>query len=149
MSKTTNLNMALISSTDTFSPETLNTNFEYLDKVGVDYVVEQGTKDGWTYRKWNSRRIEMWRTMTRSGVTVNAGSYFNIAVSLPFTLGVNWNGYSQPRPIISVNGGVAEEAQSFISYTHCDSNTLDAWIYTGGADGSKTVYANYYVEGVY
>jgi hypothetical protein len=147
MSKTTNLGMKLISSTDVFSPDTLNSNFKYRDNIGVDYVVEQGTKDGWVYRKWKSKRVECWKTVTKTSVTVSAYSYYEIAVSLPFKFGVNSAGLS--RPIIAVNGGVAETADSFVSYTHCDENTLDAWVYTGAASGSKNVYANYYVEGTY
>lgn len=29
-----------------------------------DYIVEQGTKDGWTYRKWNSGIGECWKTIS-------------------------------------------------------------------------------------
>lgn len=31
-----------------------------------DFVVEQGTKDGWTYRKWNSGLAECWKTLTHT-----------------------------------------------------------------------------------
>ncbi len=38
-----------------------------------DFVVEQGTKDGWTYRKWNSGLAECWKTLTH--VTTVATSW--------------------------------------------------------------------------
>lgn len=33
-----------------------------LSKVAADYIVEQGTSGGWTYRKWNSGIAECWGT---------------------------------------------------------------------------------------
>ena len=35
-----------------------------LDKKFNDYIVEQGTNDGWTYRKWNSGLMEMWGSVS-------------------------------------------------------------------------------------
>lgn len=32
----------------------------------ADYVVEQGTNDGWEYRKWNSGRLEYFSTSTHN-----------------------------------------------------------------------------------
>lgn len=32
--------------------------------VEMDYIVEQGTKNGWIYRKWNSGIGECWKTVT-------------------------------------------------------------------------------------
>ena len=31
--------------------------------VVIDYIVEQGTKSGWTYRKWNSGKAECWKIL--------------------------------------------------------------------------------------
>lgn len=55
-----------------------------------DYVVEQGTKDGWTYRKWNSGIAECWMrwsgTVTRygSGGPSPATSMYTNNWTLPF-----------------------------------------------------------------
>ena len=35
-----------------------------LDKKFNDYIVEQGTSDGWTYRKWKSGLMEMWGSIS-------------------------------------------------------------------------------------
>lgn len=37
----------------------------------ADYVVEQGTSGGWTYRKWASGVAECWRYVQHSGVRMN------------------------------------------------------------------------------
>lgn len=36
----------------------------------ADYIVEQGTTNGWTYRKWNSGIAECWGTFERKDVAV-------------------------------------------------------------------------------
>lgn len=42
----------------------------------VDYVVEQGTSNGWAYRKWNSGMFECSRIYTGSwAVNTSSGSY--------------------------------------------------------------------------
>lgn len=56
-----------------------------------DFVVEQGVSGIWTYRKWNSGKVEFWGTQTFENVEVtkssnNIGSFYSdaIAVPLPF-----------------------------------------------------------------
>jgi hypothetical protein len=45
---------------------------------GGDFVVEQGTKDGWTYRKWNSGLGECWKTLThQTAITTAWGSWYH------------------------------------------------------------------------
>lgn len=33
-----------------------------INELSVDYIVEQGTSDIWSYRKWNSGLVECWTT---------------------------------------------------------------------------------------
>lgn len=58
MANTDKLGMTLIQGSDVVDYNTLNNNFQILDKLGVDYVIENGTKGEWWYRKWNSGRAE-------------------------------------------------------------------------------------------
>lgn len=64
----------------------------YLDEEytngGVDYIIEQGTEDIWTYRKWNSGIIECWCNRT---VSVNFDS--QIALSLYTSGTINITAY--------------------------------------------------------
>lgn len=42
----------------------------------VDYVIEQGTSGGWSYRKWHSKKYECWKKVTWTSVDVtNAWGY--------------------------------------------------------------------------
>lgn len=42
-----------------------------LSAVKVDYIVEEGTNNGWTYRKWNSGMLDAERTRNVGQYTVN------------------------------------------------------------------------------
>ena len=58
MATTTNLGLSKIDASDYISPDPINAAFDILDKLGVDYVVEQGKSGEWWYRKWHSGRAE-------------------------------------------------------------------------------------------
>lgn len=50
----------------------------------VDFVVEQGTSDGWTYRKWNSGVGECWKTIThKTKINTAWGSFYTSDTKLP------------------------------------------------------------------
>jgi hypothetical protein len=66
----------------------------------VDYVVAQGTDNGWTYRKWNSGVAECWGkhdtpTMT---MTANGSVYLSNEIDLNFPSGLFLN-----PPVCMVN----------------------------------------------
>lgn len=58
MTTTANLKMELEPTSNFVSPNTFNKNFQILDALGIDYIVEKGTSGEWWYRKWNSGRAE-------------------------------------------------------------------------------------------
>lgn len=58
MAKTPNLGLNLLNGADFVDYTALNTIFETLDELGLDYVVEQGVSGEWWYRKWKSGRAE-------------------------------------------------------------------------------------------
>ena len=50
---------------------------ELLEDLGADYIVEQGTSDGWTYRKWASGVAECWGEVTvRASITDAIGAMY-------------------------------------------------------------------------
>lgn len=57
---TTNLGLQTINQSDNVSPAPINANMEKLDKLGLDYVTQQGTSGGWRYRRWRSGTFECW-----------------------------------------------------------------------------------------
>ena len=56
----------------------------------VDYVVEQGTDDIWTYRKWNSGIAECWGTETKKTAIATAwgNAYCSPSLSTSFPTGL-------------------------------------------------------------
>ena len=49
-----NMGLTNIDPSDYVSPDTINQNFNKLDALGLDYVVESGYSGEWWYRKWKS-----------------------------------------------------------------------------------------------
>ena len=53
---------------------------ELLADLGADYIVEQGTSDGWAYRKWSSGTAECWllesKTITGSPSSIIGTAYY-------------------------------------------------------------------------
>ena len=69
-----------------------------------DKVVESGTSDGWTYRKWDSGLAECWKTVTHSTTVATAwgGMYVGNAVArqnYPFSF------IEKPVEIVSITSG--------------------------------------------
>lgn len=65
----------------------------YVDRRTLDYIVDQGTSGIWTYRKWNSGKIELWTnsyqftvTFTKSSIGVYYATQSGIAVPLVKTI---------------------------------------------------------------
>ena len=65
----------------------------YVDNFAADRIVEQGTSGIWTYRKWNSGKIEMWTnshqfpvSFTKSSIGVYYATQSGIAVPLVKTI---------------------------------------------------------------
>lgn len=57
---------------------------KFLEALGVkDYIVEQGTSGGWTYRKWNSGIAECWG---RVPLVIITGNYSETQVVIPFNM---------------------------------------------------------------
>ena len=62
-----------------------------INNIAIDYPVEQGVKNGWYYRKWNSGFAECWYSASVSGIDVGEfnmnGFYYSGSkgVNFPFT----------------------------------------------------------------
>lgn len=63
----------------------------------ADYVTEQGTttvsSTTWTYRKWNSGKVDLYASGSKTGMTIataSGGTYYGVSakleLTLPFTL---------------------------------------------------------------
>ncbi len=88
---------------------------------GIDYIIDQGISDNWTYRKWNSGIAECWTTY---GKNVNASSMdVSTYLQFPFTF--------TERPVIS------------ISLLAGGAHYYDAWAENGSTDASQIRLALY------
>lgn len=74
-----------INSTSIKRPETE----QRIEALSTDYIAEQGTSGIWTYRKWNSGKIELWTnsyqftvTFTKSSIGIYYATENNIPVPL-------------------------------------------------------------------
>ena len=55
----------------------------------TDYVIENGTKSDWTYRKWKSGKKEAWKRFTVTGsATSTAGSTYRSTFSFSIPSGI-------------------------------------------------------------
>lgn len=62
---------------------------ELSQRLGVDWIVEQGTSGIWTYRKWNSGIAECWAYWSGNNAS---GSRRALEIQLPFTFSsTNYN----------------------------------------------------------
>ncbi len=90
-SQTENLELTLTTGSDLVDPVSqLSDNFQKIDdKLGVDYIVEQGTSGEWWYRKWNSgiaecgiynhgfgeHTMSKWGSIAKTDEAMTFGSY--------------------------------------------------------------------------
>lgn len=77
----------------------------------ADYIVEQGMKNGWTYRKWNSGMAEMWLYTESTETSSLDNSLLITNVDLPFNLKTNGGHY----PVINVSGFHRAHANCYIT----------------------------------
>lgn len=131
MALTTNLKMNTIEPSDYVDPTTLNDNFNTLDKLGVDYVTEQGTSGVWTYRKWKSGLAECW------GRTEFEGTYGTGQLQSGFTFPFAF----ASEPNIALSAGVTGRIDAYIAYARANTNGVDCYVYKGGSEAvARWVY---------
>lgn len=130
--------MTLPSGSDVVDIEVLNTNFKMLDTLGVDYIMEHGVKDSWTYRRWKSKIYECWKNATASRVdngqddtqTVDSGNF-------PVTF--------SSVPTLVASGYQEEYSPAHMVYCRADTKSYDVRL--GGLDNNHALHAYIYVIG--
>ena len=87
---TPNIELIKPDGTDNVNISTLNKNFEIIDsEIGSlkeDYVVAQGTQNGWTWRRWASGTGECWCRHAQK-TNQNYGTNYTVCTAgrYPFT----------------------------------------------------------------
>lgn len=110
---------------------------EVLPSVAVDYVAEQGTKDGWKYRKWNSGRIEAWVSKSVGSIAVTNGG------------ATTYGGYRSNEQTIAIPSGIFTSTPNVIGnkaafqgatiYGLRANSTTQISYFLGGCTASATV----------
>lgn len=134
---TPNLDMSLPSGSDVVDIEVLNANFKTLDELGVDFIMEQGVSNSWTYRRWKSNIYECWKNVTASlnknsdnTQTVDSGNF-------PVTF--------SSVPTLVANGYQEGYAPAHMAYCYATTSSYD--IRMGGIEGAKPLHVYIYVIG--
>jgi hypothetical protein len=138
MALTTNLRLQTIEGSDYFCPDKISDNFSSLDKLGVDYIVSQGSDDTWHWRKWKSGIAECWGTKYFEE-TATLGM-IQCGITYPFTFA------KEPTPVVNV--AVDGRTDAYPSYVGTSGSTtdLDCYVYKGTTD-SLGFHAMYSVKG--
>lgn len=112
----------------------------------VDRVIEQGEKDGWTYRIWASGIKECWISGEQANVdfsqaSLHSGFYYqSIAVYFPFA-------FSAP-PVVVADGG-SQDFLNFLRASHVYETSVNLWVYSlENIDTDTTVYYHVYAKGI-
>lgn len=149
-----NMGLETINSSDYITPSVINANFDKLDALGLDYIVEQGTSGEWWYRKWKSGRAECgidWKSFGVQKLHIDpsmANAYETNDLSFgayPFSFSkrpyvhVQWEG----DPTYSGRGAYAVTRHS-TSTTQSPTFFIVDWI-----DNDMDLYAGIYVCGTY
>ena len=114
----------------------LNTKKLLINNKEVDYIVEQGTSNGWAYRKWNSGIAECWleSNLSITGSTpvayMNGSAYYSYATfDLPFTF--------TTRPRIVAEGNLGS-GMGFVNFSS-ESGSRSVTVYVTGNENDDII----------
>lgn len=153
MASTTNLNIEKINPSDYVDPEVFNTVFDIIDKLGVDYVTEQGTSGDWWYRKWNSGILEC-GVYNKNFGTQKFGSSFTGTKWYITTNSLSFGSYpfaftSRPYASVSYNQGTKGQSRQLVMQYPSSSLTVSPSFSLIGWQKEEVVHCGIYVRGLY
>ena len=92
---------------------------ESLENIN-DFVIEQGTKDIWIYRKWNSGILELFCSIETNKFTITSGDYKEYLVSFPFKfINIPYVMIGVPTSSSSAHYGLTNGRASELNTTSC------------------------------
>lgn len=137
MALSTNLKLESISGQDLVDPKPIDNNFKILDKLGIDYVTEQGLSGVWRYRKWNSGFMELWALIEFSATTASG----------PVASGFMFPFLFSKSPVVSLSAGVEGRSDAYLNYARASVNGVDCYI-NKASTASLTRWVYCYAAGV-
>ena len=119
-----NMGLVNIDPSDYVSPDTINDNFQKLDSLGLDYIVESGYSGEWWYRKWKSGRAECGIDYKSFGNVAHTTAWKSLFLSAQLNFGAYPFAFSaRPFATISFESNTGTEHDSYVSYVSTDSTT--------------------------
>lgn len=123
---------------------TLDTNGKLIQPPTYDYVTEQGTSDGWSYKKWSSGKVECWGIKT-----VNGAINDNQSVSPHTKLALPFNIYNRSLQLMSITSSIGWKVRfAYINPSSPTDGQVATIVYT--VDGTNTetnLAASIYIVG--
>ncbi|OUN47306.1 hypothetical protein B5G20_04900 [Collinsella sp. An7] len=119
---TTNLGLAVIGQSDAVSPDPINANMEAIDKLGVDYITQQGKSGDWRYRRWKSGTFECWCIQKYQTPTsdTDGGDSKQYKVNYPVT-------FVEP-PVLLVSSRQSNNNAIHTAYVEHDTSYAEWWV---------------------
>ena len=116
--------------------------YSLLRGLPQEYVVEQGTSEGWTYCKWNSGRVELWGT---GRATYENSRVLGAELTYPFALTRTRCGIGT----LNSYGGNGMEALSWNLKLAYGTESCKIWIHSAGSQflESEQLDASVYIVG--
>ena len=115
-----------------------DTTYDLNDARLADFIVEQGTNNGWTYRKYNSGVMEAWCKMT--GTSTGATSSVNLTKTFPDGM--------KAAATVNVNVGSTGSVGAECHYTGFSGTGVDVWAYPTSKSGTS-VWAYVHLMGTW
>ena len=134
---TTNLGLKTINQSDNISPDPINQNMEKLDKLGLDYVTQQGKSGNWRYRRWKSGTYECWGRFSQQWASPSANGLGAFKMSYPITFA--------EYPEFFVTARQDGNPSCWVGYV--EHNTGYAQWYVGGMFDGADLECNVYAIG--
>ena len=104
--------------------------------IVADYIVEQGTSDIWTYRKWNSGIAECWTYIEGN---TNSDGGWHINPTLP-------SFFNSTQVIVNVNYWSSGYTTTSAGYTRTNISgstwSIDAYMYNGAPNAMAGAYVS-------
>lgn len=115
---TSNLGLTTINSSDYVSVAPFNTNWELLDKLGVNYIKEEGDNGNWHYRIWSNGYLEQWGRVTYAAKSGKDDFHQDITFFKAF----------KSAPYAQVSCSIDGMKDSYVKYCRATTTMLDVYI---------------------
>lgn len=110
----------------------------------ADFIVDQGTDDIWTYRKWDSGIAECWGRQTVASYTYSAnGGYYKVTNTPPSGLFV-----ANSNPVISAQGGIMSVIHTEMGFTYASATEVQTYLINRNTSAvTNTGFVSWYLIG--